>query len=64
MKEPIIYPWMSCGHCNGYGIVTNTYTGEPDDCRKCGGSGLERARDMKGRFMKGSLPAPSKVNAR
>lgn len=48
--QNITYPWMTCGQCNGKGIVTNSYTGEPDDCKKCGGSGLERGRLANGRF--------------
>lgn len=47
------YKFMTCSECRGYGLVTNTYTGEPDDCPKCGQSGQEVARDNKGRFVKG-----------
>lgn len=30
---------IPCPDCGGHGVVTNTYTGDPDDCHTCGGSG-------------------------
>lgn len=40
-----------CPHCGGSGLTLNTYTGEPDDCRKCD-NGWVRARDKRGRFVR------------
>lgn len=49
--------WMTCSHCQGHGIVYG-HLGEPADCHKCGGSGVERARDKNGRFMRGTVGEP------
>jgi hypothetical protein len=43
---------MKCSRCDGSGLVTNSFNGEPDDCYKCGGSGWERSRNRKGQYMK------------
>lgn len=46
MKVPQM---TTCSRCGGYGIRMN---GEDvSDCYDCGGSGVEEARDSKGRFL-------------
>ena len=50
-------PWTKCADCDGTGLATNTFTGEPDHCRACGGNGTERARDARGRFAR-NVQAP------
>jgi DnaJ-class molecular chaperone len=46
--------WVQCSACRGYGMAEH-WNGEGcdiGDCYYCKGSGLERARDSKGRFIK------------
>lgn len=44
--------WETCPECDGHGIVTSTFTGEPDDCRKChGGKVVVAVRDKRGHFV-------------
>ena len=47
-------PYEECPSCDGSGLQLNTFDGEPDTCRECGGWCVVRARDEKGRFVGGT----------
>jgi len=43
---------VTCPNCDGHQLVTNTFSGEPDDCRACdNGYVIEAVRDKRGRFL-------------
>jgi DnaJ-class molecular chaperone len=44
--------YEKCPHCEGSGLVLNTYNGEPDRCGYCKGNTVVPKRDEKGRFVK------------
>lgn len=46
--------WTTCIDCRGYGHVISSWTGEIDHCRECGGNGLVRNRDERGRYVEQS----------
>lgn len=48
--------YETCPSCGGSGLQSNTFNGEPEHCRECGGDTVVRARDEKGRFVGGSKP--------
>lgn len=44
--------YEQCPHCDGSGLQTNTYNGEPDMCGQCKGNTVVPKRNSKGQFMK------------
>ena len=54
--------WAKCSTCQGFGLV-HGMSGEPEDCRDCGGSGRERPRDECGRFLKQKVPVETRGEA-